>query len=761
MSTWADIVKKNTDKTSDNDKNLNTHNNDDNDNDNNNNDSEIKMSHDTNLPDLDIACYPIIQWILMQPNIAYLIRLTGNPGYYRIYGGFLRFIVQNRHLTLFEQKCKLVEYFKNGGDIDVKTDYLQRGLPSKLYKIVQFTWRHSINNEGEYNTHDLHLIKLDELKQETFKVIKSLSKITITDLDHNNNQYFNRCRNGSIKDRKRHLKAKITTVIEFQGERIPVNVDMIECNGIEDLVFDFSVNCLITKPLKDNTMIEIVSRYDKLNVSDILNHIALKEFSVLAPFFRLSYHRFEKMFIRGFKPMTHFYKHLLDHISNKNFRLDCYNSVNMNELEINPEESNILDFMFSYPHMLYQYIDDLKNNESDYLSGFYLERWIINLVILCHHFDRMDDFYTMVQDNEYINTRKLKYYRTSTLYTYLVIVDDLEFILTLSKKFPKMLWFFEEYSDDYFNQFDSSLRSLNAFKFFLKHCRIPTCRKKGLFERIISNSFELFKYYYNEILTEDQVQKIDWDYFLNIAILSLDVDIIHFIHHDLKIKFPAVPVRMTDMICYSNPKSAEQQMMAITYVLDNVEDDYFYDYINEMIYKDIFPINQTLIKITTQGSFRSHREHTFKSIYRFEKQVDTPFPIDKTRIRIHLIALSCLLNCKRIKWTRYMIDSLITNILLYTNPLKTHYENDMLDAFAMIYETFKDFKNLSLDHEFSIKDIIEFKCKTMSQLKYDKSCPTIGYYKISQRLSHSPDEATSSFQLAKNRFEANKLKLTP
>jgi hypothetical protein len=254
-----------------------------------------------------------------------IIKAFRTKGSFYIYGGLLRFMLENCELPFEEQVTALEQYLTNGGDIDLLViNNLKSFLSAGLIK------RH----EYSYNT---ERIKERKRLKEAIQKYNSQNIVNIQEIDHNNSIYLLKHPDGS-KFNHLHCKLGIKTFFAHKDKEIKINVDIteIECNiiamentlAIVRLLLDFDVNTfmylvnplaksaygyVLTSNSDDHLLFARKADGNEWNPQyheDIMSNIRKRQFKVLGGKHLVHYYRYVKMYNRGYSIVDEQYDYL-------------------------------------------------------------------------------------------------------------------------------------------------------------------------------------------------------------------------------------------------------------------------------------------------------------------------------------------------------------------------------------------------------------------------------------------------------------------
>jgi len=340
----------------------------------------------------------LLNWLMDLKFVDTVLNRKQALGKVIVFGGIMRTIIETKNMSFEDSKEHIMKYIKNGGDIDVVAD--RDDLYPDIRKLLNT--RKMRSPEFKHKTYEY-----DRNVRNIIKQINQEEDIEIVDISHNNDNYFVR---EVARKKFNHFHAKITGMIEHNGQKIPIAVDLTEYGRGDDklsnLNYDFSTNML--RALWTNDTWQIDSRYDGLAVDQIMSDIALKKYNVIGGRRHIGNHRYYRMVQRGYWPKDE-----------KDIEIFIEHSLDVFGARMNKDILvEIIKYMFENETSLKKHINTNHDVYGYILTGIFMVLDIPEMEpYLAKYFDLFEKrpticYYSIHRFLEYANPKTLTYVET-------------------------------------------------------------------------------------------------------------------------------------------------------------------------------------------------------------------------------------------------------------------------------------------------------------------------------------------------------------
>jgi len=450
---------------------------------------------------------PILDWISEIPIVKYTTNLKTNANS-AIFGGLLRHLVLRADDPFEEQKQAVIQYFEDGGDIDVIYD---DDLDDDLGKLMIQT---PSQNGSKYE-----IYRHNQKMQQKRLTINRKQKIQINSVEHNNNGYLSR---HMSKNKFHHFHTKLRGKFKDAPDSpdIPITIDMTNYKPIDFtmalLHYDFSVNMLATKWNQKTNKWDLWSRHPKHEVETIMGDIKKRQYQIVGGPKHVGSYRYFAMARRGFYPLKTHESIFIENVFNPT-------------IDDKTQIASVLDHIFEN---IKDTLMDIVKTQKKPLTG-----WFASWLIAC-----LNDPDTDTNSNDKINERTIHFIQ---LFGENPVVDSIQFAyiwqetsLEQFKQLDQLIEFDYNVIHYYRPLIFEHAEDVESVKFIAEKIGNPTIDD---FESIcVSQSTPVLKMIVEEYLS-DQINQINWSKVMQNAIFSNNSYLLEYI----TIKCPEEKFRLT------------------------------------------------------------------------------------------------------------------------------------------------------------------------------------------------------------------------
>lgn len=460
----------------------------------------------------------LLNWLTEFPFVKFVLNKDNNDRCI-IFGGILRTIMETSDMTPEDSKNHIIEYFQNGGDIDIVSN--RDNLQSDIGNFLKTMKKRISQFRGER-------LKQESQTKEIIDKINQKENIKILDIVHNYDDYlFKEMR----KHRTLHFHAKILGEIVYNGRKMSVNIDLTEYRGddkMKNLTYDFSTN--MARALWNGEW-NIDSRFDGLKIEQIRADVQSRTYKIIGGKRHIGTYRYFKMVRRGYWPEGEDMEIFMENV---------FNIPQSTILDHRETADSIVKYMFDHKDRLRKVVNRKSN------ATYNSDKILLVLVMLLSFNNESSRVQTLREYFSLFAERaKIHTYQLGLLMEY----ADLSIIELLGQMAEIV------YDDgDYYNIIYKHVNDIGMLKFMMPKYKI----NKESLSHLAAKKHDLFI----EALTGINEHILDPTLCMTRAIEGGNVETTKYLHS----KYPTVLKRIVDTNgIYFDPEKLNVEIMMIVF----------------------------------------------------------------------------------------------------------------------------------------------------------------------------------------------------